>query len=91
MYRPEDLPEGRQAHHGDSELIASNDMAIIDALTVVDAAKVIYWDEDPDNTDWPLKDQLFWRQTIDIGKPKNQQLSVRQRRFTQSNRHLLTA
>lgn len=51
-------------------------MDIIEALTVVDKAEVIHWDEDPDNSDWPLKDQLFWRQTFDIGKPKGQQLSV---------------
>jgi hypothetical protein len=51
-------------------------MDIIEALTVVDRAEVIHWDEDPDNSDWPFKDQLFWRQTFDVGKLKGQQLSV---------------
>ena len=77
MYRPEELPEGRQPHHGENELIASNDMDIIDALTVNDHADVIYWNEDPDSDDWPAKDQLFWRQTLDLSMPKAQQLSVR--------------
>jgi hypothetical protein len=76
MYRPEDLEEGRQPHHGESELIASNDMAIIDALTVNDLAEVIHWNEDPDSDEWPAKDQLFWRQTLDIERPKAQRLSV---------------
>src|SRR4051794_39775267 len=70
LYKPEELPGGRQPHHGDSELIASNHMDIIEALTVVDRADVVHWDEDPDNSEWPMKDQLFWRQTYDIEKPK---------------------
>lgn len=76
LYWPEDLPGGRQLHHGENELIASNDMALVDALTVVDSADVMHWEEDPENTDWPLRDQLFWRQTLDTEKPKAQQLSV---------------
>jgi hypothetical protein len=52
-------------------------MDIIEALTVVDRAEVVYWNEDPDS-DWPLKDQLFWRQTFDIEKPKAKQFSVRE-------------
>lgn len=76
LYRPEDLPGGRQPHHGEAELIVSNDMAIIEALTVSDYANVVRWDEDPDTSDWPLKEQLFWRQTYDLEKPKTQRLSV---------------
>jgi hypothetical protein len=78
MYWPEDLPGGRQPHHGDSELIASNHMDIIEALTVSDKAEVVHWDEDPDKSAWPMKDQLFWRQTYDLGKPAASRLSVRQ-------------
>jgi hypothetical protein len=78
QYRPEDLPGGRQPHHGASELIASNHMDIIEALSVADKANVIHWDDDPEKTDAPLlKDQLFWRQTFDVEKPKGKQLSVR--------------
>ncbi|KAF2831080.1 hypothetical protein CC86DRAFT_366554 [Ophiobolus disseminans] len=75
LYKPEELPEGRQPHHGDSELIASNHMDIIEAMTVVDRAEVVHWDENPENSEWPLRDQWFWRQTYDIEKPKAQQLS----------------
>jgi hypothetical protein len=74
LYRPEDLPEGRQPHHAESELIASNHMDIIEALSVIDKATVIHWDEDMDKP-WPLKDQLFWRQTYDVSKPKGGKLS----------------
>jgi len=80
LYRPEELPEGRQPHHGEMELIASNHMDIIEALTVSDRAEVTYWNEDPEKSEWPMKDQYFWRQTYDIGKPKTQQFSVRSRR-----------
>jgi hypothetical protein len=76
LYRPEDLPGGRQPHHGSGELIASNHMDVIEALTVVDRATVVHWDEDPDKP-WPSRDQLFWRQTYDLEKPKAQRLSVR--------------
>ncbi|KAH5052278.1 hypothetical protein HBI24_160120 [Parastagonospora nodorum] len=74
LYRPEDLPDGRQPHHADGELIASNHMDIIEALSVIDRATVIHWDEDLEKS-MPFKDQLFWRQTFDVGKPKGKQLS----------------
>lgn len=74
LYRPEDLPDGRQPHHAEGELIASNHMDIIEALSVIDRATVIHWDEDLEKS-MPFKDQLFWRQTFDVGKPKGRQLS----------------
>lgn len=80
LYKPEELPGGRQPHHGESELIASNHMDIIEALTVADKAEVVHWEEDPDRADWPMKDQWFWRQTYDLSKPKAQQFSVRAKR-----------
>ncbi|KAF1912633.1 hypothetical protein BDU57DRAFT_583096 [Ampelomyces quisqualis] len=77
QYRPEDLPGGRKPHHGASELIASNHMDIIEALSVMDKANVIHWDDDPEKMDAPLlQDQLFWRQTFDVEKPKGEQLST---------------
>jgi hypothetical protein len=79
LYRPEDLPSGRLPHHGESELIASNHMDIIEALSVVDRANVIHWDEDPEKP-WPPKEQLFWRQTYDVEKPLAKRLSVREDR-----------
>jgi hypothetical protein len=78
MYRPEDLPNGRQPYHGESELIASNHMDIIEAFAVLDKAEVVHWNEDPDSN-WPVKDQLFWRQTCDFSKPAGSRLSVRPR------------
>jgi hypothetical protein len=77
LYRPEDLPGGRQPHHGESELIASNHMDIIEALSVADRADVIHWDENPEKP-WPPKEQLFWRQTFDVEKPPGERLSVRE-------------
>lgn len=74
LYRPEDLPGGRQPYHAESELIASNHMDIIEALSVMDKASVMHWDEDMDKP-WPGKEQLFWRQTFDVGRRKGQQLS----------------
>ncbi|KAA8616886.1 ebs-bah-phd domain-containing protein [Pyrenophora tritici-repentis] len=66
-YRPEDLPGGRQPHHGSCELIISNHMDIIEALTVQAAASVIYWNDDPDDLALPA-DQLFYRQSFDVTK-----------------------
>jgi hypothetical protein len=75
LYRPEDLPGGRQPYHGSSELIISNHMDIIDALTVQSAANVVYWDDDPDSVTSLAADQLFFRQSFDITK-KSKPLSV---------------
>ena len=73
-YRPEDLPGGRQPHHGSCELIISNHMDIIEALTVQASASVIYWNDDPDHLALPA-DQLFYRQSFDVTK-KTKPLSV---------------
>lgn len=63
MYRPEDIPGGRRPYHGRNEVIASNTMQVIDALTVNGKASVRYWTED-DNNEVLDGDQLFWRQTF---------------------------
>lgn len=75
-YRPEDLPNGRQPYHGKDELIVSNHMDIIEALTVLDTAEVAYWNDELDESSLPKKDELFWRQSFDVTKPKKDQLSV---------------
>ncbi|KAI5799010.1 hypothetical protein EDC01DRAFT_26775 [Geopyxis carbonaria] len=62
MYWPDELPEGRQYYHGSRELVASNHMEIIDAMTVSGKANVTHWlelDEDEELHD------LFWRQRLD--------------------------
>ncbi|KAF2146752.1 uncharacterized protein K452DRAFT_294295 [Aplosporella prunicola CBS 121167] len=62
--RPEDLPMGRQPHHGHNEVIATNTMQIIDALTVNGKATVKHWKE-TDGEEILDEDTLFWRQTFD--------------------------
>ncbi|KAL0257521.1 hypothetical protein SLS55_008335 [Diplodia seriata] len=69
MYRPEDLPGGRRPYHGANEVIASNRMQIIDALTVNGKADLKHWAEDDDG-DVLGADQLFWRQTFDWANGK---------------------
>lgn len=71
LFRPEDLPGGRQWYHGSNELIASNEMQIIDAMTVDGTVDVKHWIETNDDDDMP-PDQLVWRQTYNF---KSQQLS----------------
>ncbi|OCK77517.1 hypothetical protein K432DRAFT_304029 [Lepidopterella palustris CBS 459.81] len=70
LYRPEDLPGGRKPYHGRNELIASNDMQIVDATTVNAKANVKHWVEEDDKSELMDGDQLFWRQTYNI-RPKN--------------------
>lgn len=71
FYWPEELPGGPRPYHGKNELVASNHMEIIDAMTVTGHAEVQHWreDEDEDNPS-----DLYWRQTWDT---KTSQLSVR--------------
>ncbi|KAI8940035.1 hypothetical protein NX059_003757 [Plenodomus lindquistii] len=83
-YRPEDLPGGRQPHHGDCELIVSNHMDVIDALCVQGAADVIHWDDGPDHTKFPKQEQLYWRQGFDFVKRKGSQ-------FTKINTYCIDA
>ncbi|KAK4096511.1 hypothetical protein N658DRAFT_553648 [Parathielavia hyrcaniae] len=73
MYWPDELPQGthdgrkaiqgRQHYHGMNELIASNYMATINALSVASQAQVKQWDE---KNDEEIQDTLYWRQAFDI-------------------------
>lgn len=65
LNRPEDLPNGRQPHHGKYELIPSNEMDIIDAMTVNGRLDVVFMDELGEDGPSPTSDQFFWRQTVD--------------------------
>lgn len=67
IYRPEDLPGGRQPHHGSTEVIVSNHMDVIEAVTVQSLADTVYWNDDPDSLPLPA-DQLFFRQSYDVTK-----------------------
>ena len=62
-YWPNELPEGRRPYHGKNELIASNHMEIIDALTISEKAKIVHVTE---NEDELPADGLMWRQTYDV-------------------------
>ncbi|KAF2464092.1 uncharacterized protein BDR25DRAFT_297165 [Lindgomyces ingoldianus] len=66
MYRPEDLPKGRQPYHGENELIASNYMQIVDATTVDSKAEVKHWVEQSNQNEVLDPNQLFWRQTLNV-------------------------
>ncbi|KAI9769343.1 MAG: hypothetical protein M1840_004044 [Geoglossum simile] len=58
-YWPDELPGGRSYYHGKSELIASNHMEIIDAMTVTGRAHVQHWQENDEEEEIP---GFFWRQ-----------------------------
>ncbi|KAL6702957.1 hypothetical protein ACN47E_000799 [Coniothyrium glycines] len=79
-YRPEDLDAqdgGRQPYHGTNELIVSNHMDVIEALTVLDVAEVAYWNDTPDKHSKPKPDELFWRQSLDVTvKDRKKRLST---------------
>lgn len=74
FYSPDDLPQGRKLYHGDEELIASNDMDIVDACRIVGHAEISHWKE-TDSDDLPDYGSFYWRQTYDVTTGK---LSVRQ-------------
>ena len=64
LYWPEELPkEGRKDYHSSSELVASNHMEIMDAMTVIDKVQVAHMTED--YTQAPVEG-LFWRQKLDV-------------------------
>ncbi|KAL9116531.1 MAG: hypothetical protein Q9187_006943 [Circinaria calcarea] len=62
MYSPDELPQGRQPYHGKTEVIASNHMEILDAMTVSDRAPVTHWEEKDDD---PPMTGPYWRQRFD--------------------------
>lgn len=76
MYRPEDLPGGRQPHHGACELVASNHIDVVDAKSVQHIADVIHWSDEDDDDEVPYQDQLFWRQSLDVTLSKSKRFSV---------------
>lgn len=69
-YWPNELPMGSQSYHGKDELIVSNQMEIIDAMTVASKASVSHWLEKDEEK---VLDALYWRQTFNF---QTQTLSV---------------
>ncbi|GAB7348819.1 hypothetical protein MBLNU459_g7533t1 [Dothideomycetes sp. NU459] len=59
---PEDLPGGRKRYHGKNELVVSNQMSIIDAMTVNGGINIRYWDDADENSKIPEEEEYFWRQ-----------------------------
>ncbi|USW54885.1 Putative BAH domain, Zinc finger, FYVE/PHD-type [Septoria linicola] len=73
LNRPEDLAHGRQPHHGKHELILSNEMDIIDAMTVNGSLNVVALD-DQDDDSAAIEDQYFWRQSYNLVTKKFSEL-----------------
>ncbi|KAK5112465.1 hypothetical protein LTR62_004222 [Meristemomyces frigidus] len=65
LNRPEDLDTGRKDYHGVNELIPTNQMDIIDAMTVNGKLEVYAWEEANDESEMPGIGEFFWRQTFD--------------------------
>ena len=63
MYWPDELPRGREYYHGRSELVGSNHLEIIDAMTVSEKAQVTILEESEDS---PAATGLYWRQKFDF-------------------------
>ena len=70
LNRPEDLAGGRKAYHGKNELIPTNQMDVIDAMSTNGSLQVHHWDEHDDESPLMTEDQYFWRQTLDYGNTK---------------------
>lgn len=68
LNRPEDLDSGRKPYHGRNELIPSNHLDIIDAMSVNGKLDLTQWSENSDEI--PEPDQYFWRQTYDAAYTK---------------------
>ncbi|MCJ1478924.1 hypothetical protein MMC13_007608 [Lambiella insularis] len=67
MYWPSELPCGHEYYHGRYELVASNHMEIIDAMTVSGKAEVAHIVEDEDAV---TVTGLYWRQKFDYRSGK---------------------
>jgi hypothetical protein len=81
LNRPEDLMGGRQIFHGRSELIPTNQMDVMSALSVNGIFSLKHWDEFEDDTQENFfeEDEYFWRQTFDF---VSNRLSVSQKQFS---------
>jgi hypothetical protein len=68
LENPEELPKevlSTPSYHGKFELVPSNKMDIIDALTVNGPLEVAYWEETNDDANMPAYGEYYWRQTYD--------------------------
>jgi hypothetical protein len=66
LENPEELPEkvlSTPSYHGKFELVPSNKMDIIDALTVIGPLEIAYWEESNEDADMSADGGYYWRQT----------------------------
>lgn len=63
LYRPEDLPQGRQNYHSTNELVMSTHEQIIDSTSVLQIQQVDRFDE---KTVGVPSQGLYWRQLFDL-------------------------
>jgi hypothetical protein len=73
LYWPDELPNGRQKYHGANELVMSNAMEIVDAMSVAAEAEVKQWDESNDEQE--DLGPVFFRQFLDINAKGGPMLS----------------
>jgi hypothetical protein len=68
LNRPEDMAGGRQDFHGEKELVPTNQMDIIDAMSVNGKFCLKHWDEirDIGQDDTSETDVYYWRETCDF-------------------------
>lgn len=64
LNRPEDLSGGRKAYHGKNELVPTNQMDIIDAMTVNGRLELYHWHEEDDDSPMPGKEECVSGPTL---------------------------
>jgi hypothetical protein len=76
LNRPEDLDSGRKDYHGANELIPTNQLDIIDAMTVNGRLDIYHWVEEDDESQMPGIGEHFWRQTYDAANTRTFSVSL---------------
>ena len=70
LNRPEDFDNSRQDYHGANELIPTNRMDVIDAMSVNGSFDIVKWDDSDNDSAVVSEEQYFWRQTLDFCENK---------------------
>jgi hypothetical protein len=72
LNRPEDMAGGRQAYHGKNELVPTNQIDVINAMSVNGKFCLKHWDEIKDigQDDTSETDVYYWRETCDFTEQK---------------------
>lgn len=65
LYRPQDLPDGPKKYHGIYELVPSNYLQVVNAMTVNKKIIVQRWDENQEDEPPGDDGEYYWRQTFD--------------------------